>query len=302
MNVKEAVEEFLIYLESVQGMSENTVKAYKNDLERFMADPGIGTERLMSSITLDELKNCLGRFKSKASSHNRYLSVIRSLFAYCSKRKDIVFNPALELKCEKMNKAMPEFLTGKEVNELRILPVKNPLLWKLRDQALFEVMYSSGCRLAEVAGLKIKDFSENFEVARVCGKGRKIRFVYFEKYVVEIIKKYIADRNERFKNLAVINPEDYLFVNQNGTPLSRGGIAYILTRYTGDAGSKKHVNPHELRHTFATAMLTGGADIRQVQELLGHSSISTTQRYTHVMTDRLIYMYNRAHPHGGNKD
>ncbi len=302
MNVKDAVEEFLIYVESVMGMSENTVKAYKNDLERFLADPDIGPDRLMSSITLDEIKNCLGRFKSMASSHNRYLSAIRSLFAYCKKRKVIDFNPALELKCEKLNKPVPHFLTGKEVNELRALPFKNPILWKTRDQALFEVMYSSGCRLAEVAGLKLKSFSNNFEVALVRGKGRKSRLVYFEKYIVEIIKKYIAERNERFKNLAIINPDDYLFVNQNGTPLSRGGIAYILSRYTGIAGTKRHVNPHELRHTFATAMLTGGADIREVQELLGHSSISTTQRYTHVMTDRLVYMYNRAHPHGGNKD
>lgn len=302
MNVKEAVEEFLIYLECVQGMSENTVKAYKNDLERFMANPEIGTERLMSSITFDELKLCLGRYKSKPSSHNRYLSAIRSLFTYCRKQKEIDFNPALELKCEKQDKSMPPFLTGKEINELRALPVKKPLLWKTRDQALFEVMYSSGCRLAEVAGLKIKDFSNNFEVAVVLGKGRKTRPVYFEKYIVEIIKKYIAERNERFKNLSIINPQDYLFVNQNGTPLSRGGIAYILTRYTGGSGSKRHVNPHELRHTFATAMLTGGADIREVQEMLGHSSISTTQRYTHVITDRLIYMYNRSHPHGGNKD
>ncbi len=301
MTVKEAVEEFLLYLGSIEQKSPNTVKAYRNDLERFENDPEIGQQTEIKALTSTRILNCVSRFKAKPSTYNRYVSAVRSLFAYCKKMGEVNFNPALEVKRDKIKTTLPKFLTGEEINEFRRKTAAEPILWKKRDRALIEVMYSSGCRLSEVAGLRVKDFSHNFMEALVCGKGSKYRVVYFESYVVELIQKYLAERNERFKNQQIINPKNFLFVNQKGEPLSRGGIAYILTRYSGPAGTKRHINPHALRHTFATAMLTGGADIRNVQELLGHSSISTTQKYTHVSTDHMIYMYNNAHPHGGNK-
>ena len=130
------------------------------------------------------------------------------------------------------------------------------------------------------------------------GKGKKDRRVYFEEDAQKALAAYLADRRERFGEA---DTEDALFVNQHGKKLTVRGIAYIISRYSGAEGTNHHVSPHAFRHTFATAMLTGGADVRLVQELLGHSSISTTQRYTHVTTDHMIEMYNKAHPHGGGK-
>lgn len=304
MTVKEACEEFLVYLGSVKGMSENTVKAYGNDLEKFCSMEHIGGERLIETITAEDLRLCIGdpsMRKSKNTSINRFISSFRSLFAYCWKFGYLKVNPALEVKTIKTEKTLPNFLTGAEVDKICAEPDENPLLWQSRDKALFEVMYSSGCRLSEVAGLKLRDFSYGFSSAVVKGKGSKDRIVYFEKDARSAIKTYLAERDARFTDCRISNPENFLFVNQKGKPLSQGGIGFILSKYSGPEGTNRHVNPHAFRHTFATALLTQGADVRLVQEMLGHSSISTTQRYTHVSTDRMIAMYNKAHPHGGNK-
>ena len=186
-------------------------------------------------------------------------------------------------------------MTKEEVNELCNLPEEKALLWPSRDEALFKVLYSTGCRVSEIQGLKLKDISSDFESALVFGKGRKQRYVFFSKDAKEALKLYIQERKERVK---VPNDKGFLFVNQQGNPLTDGGIRYIIDRYTSVEGTNKHMNPHAFRHTFATTMLNNGADIRVVQELLGHSSISTTQRYTHITAEKLIEIYNRAHPHG----
>ena len=141
----------------------------------------------------------------------------------------------------------------------------------------------------------LKDISSDFESALVFGKGRKQRYVFFSEDAKEALKLYIQERKERVK---VPNDKGFLFVNQQGNPLTTAGIRYIIDRYTSVEGTNKHMNPHAFRHTFATTMLNNGADIRVVQELLGHSSISTTQRYTHITAEKLIEIYNRAHPHG----
>lgn len=304
MTVKDAVEEFLIYLCGVRSLSENTVMAYKNDLQKFVSMAHISSDRQIDSITLEELRLCVGQLsleKREASSINRFIAGVRGLFSYCRKFGYIDFDPSLELKTVKMPKRLPNFLTGKEVDELCETVEENPLLWEKRDKALLEVMYSSGCRLSEIANLRMNDFSSGFLSAVVTGKGRKDRIVYFEKDAQNSLKEYLVERNSRFSDLKVTNPKNYIFVNQKGFPLSTRGISYILSKYSGTAGTNHHVNPHALRHTFATAMISNGADVRLVQEMLGHSSISTTQRYTHVSTEQMIAMYNKAHPHGGKK-
>lgn len=303
MTIKEACEEFLLYLGSVKGMSQNTVTAYKNDLGQLCLMQNIGLERQIETVTTEDLRLCVGNMSlmhRKNTSISRFISSFRSLFAYCWKFGYLKTNPALEIKTVKTSKNLPNFLTGAEVDKICSEPDKNPLLWKSRDKALFEVMYSSGCRLSEVVGLKISDFSYGFSSAVVKGKGNKDRIVYFEKDAQNAIKTYLAERNSRFTDLKIKNPKDFLFVNQNGKPLGRGGVGFILSKYSGAEGTNRHVNPHAFRHTFATALITQGADVRLVQEMLGHSSISTTQRYTHVSTDKMIAMYNKAHPHGGN--
>ena len=247
------------------------------------------------------MRLCIGvlsKQKRAAASINRLIASVRSLFAYCKKFKYIAINPALELKTIKNPRRLPRFMTGAEVDKLCAAPHANELLWETRDRALFEMLYSSGCRVSEMASLVLTDLSADYSSAIVTGKGKKDRRVYFEQDARTALTAYLADRRERFGDA---DGEKALFVNQHGKKLTPRGIAYIIDRYSGAEGTNRHVSPHAFRHTFATAMLTGGADVRLVQELLGHASISTTQRYTHVTTDRLIELYNKAHPHGGAK-
>lgn len=303
-SLEDCIEEFLLYLDSVRGLSPNTVKAYRLDLERFktiLQKNGVPADSEISVVREDDIRACIGflsKNKSAAASINRFLSSVKTLFAYCRKIDYIQMNPSFEIKSVKVPKRLPRFMTNSEVDKLCAQPEKNELLWSSRDCAILEMLYSSGCRVSELASLLISDLEADFSSAIVTGKGRKDRRVYFEKDAVDALKKYLDDRSQRFPSDA----EDALFVNQRGKPLTTRGIAYILTRYSGNEGTKIHVSPHAFRHTFATAMLTNGADVRLVQELLGHSSISTTQRYTHINTNQLIAMYNKAHPHGGDKE
>ncbi|MBR1405223.1 MAG: tyrosine-type recombinase/integrase [Treponema sp.] len=297
MTVSEAIEEFLSYIESVRTLSANTVTACKNDLSQFKEMPFIGSAREISDIELEDLKQCVGflsKKKRSAASINRFISSVRSLFAYCRKFGHLSVNVALELKTIKNPKKLPRFMTGAEIDKLCRAPETNELLWEKRDKALFEMLYSSGCRASEIVSLTLDDFNGDYSSAIVTGKGSKDRRVYFEKDAQNALKAYLEDRKNRFGDS---DTERHIFVNQRGGALTTGGLRLIISRYSGSEGTKHHVSPHAFRHTFATAMITNGADVRMVQELLGHSSISTTQRYTHISTEKMIEMYNKAHPH-----
>lgn len=299
MTLKELVEEFLVYLGSVRNLSENTVKGYKNDLEQFMQF--LTPELDVQTITKENLLLCIGtlsKIERSAASINRFMSAVRTLFSYAQKFGYIKQNPAIDLKTVKLPKKLPNYMTQSEVAQLCNQPEKNELLWKNRDVCLFKMMYSSGCRVSEIKSLKVTDFQDNYRWAIVTGKGNKQRKVFFEESSRQALQVYLEDRKKMIAEHQVINPTDQLFINQKGMPLTVEGIAYILKRYSGPEGTNHHVNPHAFRHTFATSLLSNGADVRMVQEMLGHSSISTTQRYTHVTTERLIEIYNQAHPHG----
>lgn len=296
--LSELADEFLIYLESVRTLSRNTISAYKNDLSHVMEV--LGHDYEIKNVTAEDLRFCVAKLseQNKASSSvNRCIAAVRTFFAYCRRYCYIEYNPALELRCVKLPKHMPRFLTSAEIDKLCRLPVSNELLWGSRDKALFEMLYSSGCRVSEIVSLKITDFMDNMSCAVVTGKGNKDRKVFFSKEARSALSDYLKDRENRFKDFEQNRKSNYVFVNQKGCPLSTGGVRYILSRYTGVEGLNHYVSPHALRHTFATAMLGNGADVRVVQEMLGHASISTTQRYTHITTEKLIDTYNKAHPH-----
>ena len=296
--ISELADEFLIYIESVRTLSQNSVIAYKNDLTHLMEV--LGGDALIENVSTEDLRFCVAKLsgENKASSSiNRFIAAVRTFFAYCKKLGYIEVNPALELKTVRLPKHIPTFLTAREVDSLCALPESHELLWETRDKALFEMMYSSGCRVSEIVSLKIKDFGSDFSSVIVTGKGKKDRKVYFGKEAQEALKVYLADRKKRFALEKLQDNSPYVFVNQKGGSLTTGGVRYILSKYTGLQGINRHVTPHALRHTFATAMLANGADVRVVQEMLGHSSISTTQRYTHITTEKLIDIYNKAHPH-----
>ena len=299
MKLCELIDEFLIYISGVRDLSENTVLGYKNDLEHLKIF--LTPELDISTVTKENLKLCIGQLSKNHSSNasiNRFIAAVRSLFAYAYKFGYLKENPALELKTVKLPKKVPRFMTSAEVETLCNQPEKNELLWASRDHALFEMLYSSGCRVSEITELCLSDFLNGYDRAVVTGKGDKQRIVYFSDEAKAALKVYLADRKKVLQENGTLGTTDRIFISQKGQPLSVRGVRYIISRYSGAEGTNHHVNPHAFRHTFATTMIGNGADVRLVQEMLGHSSISTTQRYTHVTTEKLIEIYNKAHPHG----
>lgn len=299
MKLSELVDEFLIYLSTVRGLSDNTVVGYRNDLEQFMQF--LTPEIDILTITKENILLCVGQLskqKKSAATINRFIAAVRTMFSYSRKFGYIQKDPSIEIKTVKIPKKVPSFMTAAEVNQLCNTPLKNELLWQSRDECLFKMMYSSGCRISEITNLKLTDFMDNYHSAIVTGKGNKQRRVFFGEDARNALARYYQDRKKVMAENHIEKPTDQLFINQKGEPISVAGIRYIITRYSGVEGTNHHVNPHAFRHTFATTMLNNGADVRIVQEMLGHSSISTTQRYTHVTTEKLIEIYNRAHPHG----
>lgn len=299
MKLSELVDEFLIYISTVRGLSDNTVVGYRNDLEQFMQF--LTPEIDILTITKENILLCVGQLskqKKSAATINRFIAAVRTMFSYSRKFGYIQKDPSIEIKTVKIPKKVPSFMTAAEVNQLCNTPLKNELLWQSRDECLFKMMYSSGCRISEITNLKLSDFMDNYHSAIVTGKGNKQRRVFFGEEARNALARYYQDRKKVMVENHIEKPTDQLFINQKGEPISVAGIRYIITRYSGVEGTNHHVNPHAFRHTFATTMLNNGADVRIVQEMLGHSSISTTQRYTHVTTEKLIEIYNKAHPHG----
>ncbi|MCQ2578346.1 MAG: tyrosine-type recombinase/integrase [Treponema sp.] len=295
MTLFQAQDEYLVYLDSVRSVSPNTIAGYRNDLDRLCEF--LGKDRDITGIKKNDFLICVGELskeKKSAASINRFIAAVRGLFSYCRRMNYTSTNVALELKTVKLPKRIPRFLTGDEVDDICKMPGKQEILWETRDSAIFEMLYSSGCRVSELVGLKFQDFKDGTKSALVRGKGNKERYVYFEEDARKALALYLEDRKKRFPD----STESHIFLNQGGTALSVSGVQYILSKYSGPEGTNHHVSPHAFRHTFATSMIANGADVRLVQELLGHSRISTTQRYTHVTTERLIDIYNKAHPHG----
>ncbi|MDR1803437.1 MAG: tyrosine-type recombinase/integrase, partial [Treponema sp.] len=172
------------------------------------------------------------------------------------------------------------------------------ILWPERDKALILAMYSGGLRISETASLSLKNMEADFSGARIIGKGNKERRVFFSDEAIEAVSAYLAARKERIK---AERPTDKVFISLKGEPISVPGVRWIISKYAERSGLDKAIHPHSLRHSFATHLVNSGCDVRVVQELLGHASISTTQRYTHVNMDHLKKVYHNAHPHGGSR-
>lgn len=295
--IRELVEEYLLYLKAVRVLSGASVSSYAADAKNFLRL--LGKDEI-EEVTLFDLRSCilsLSKEGKKATSVNRFIAFVRGFFAYCRRNEYIEQNPASLLKNLKAERRLPRFLTGREVDTLCRQPEKKELLWATRDKAILECLYSTGCRVSELSALKFKDFDGDFKKALVLGKGKKERFVFFERAAREALFAYFEDRKKRFGE----SEEEHIFVNCRGKAITARGVMYIVSRYSGREGTNHPVSPHALRHTFATAMMNSGLDIRIVQELLGHSSISTTQIYTHTGLQKLVEVYNKAHPHGGGR-
>lgn len=294
----DAVEEYLEYIKSIKCESPNSIRAITHDLN-LMLKWTVNTPYL-SDIKIEDLRFPLSymvKKHKKAATINRYLSSVRSFFTYCRTHSYIDSNISLQLKLAKQSKHLPAFLTESEAESICLAPLDSSILWPKRDRALFEALYSSGLRISELLGIKTKDLFNNNSSVIVHGKGGKDRQAFFSEEAVEAIGDYLSERARKFFGKEKEEGCPYLFISLKGTPLSSRGARFILDEYIKVLGERPAIHPHTFRHTFATTMLNHGADIRVVQKLLGHSSISTTQIYTHIAREKLFDIYKNCHPH-----
>jgi integrase/recombinase XerC len=310
-SAKDTVSTFIESLSSEKGYSESTCRAYRHDLEEFI-DITTGREQSDGSewghkktfkiqdIDTLNIREYLGVLhkKNKKSTIARKLSALRSFFNYLNKHGVLQENPTETILTPKQEKAIPAYLTVDDMFRLLDSICDDTVLGR-RNRAIFETLYSSGIRVSELAGMNVLDVDDDRCVIRVSGKGRKQRIVPLGKKALGAIRDY-REKLHRERGAvpenAKTSPNGPLFLNKNNGRLSSRSIARILENLVKACGILMPVSPHALRHTFATHMLDAGADLRVVQELLGHRSLSTTQKYTHVSIDRLMETYDKAHP------
>ena len=295
MPLSSQVERFLKHLSAARGASEHTVRAYRADLMELLAflDEASITDPL--AVTSRTMRRYLVRLDDRnlaSSTVQRKLSAVRALFRFLQREGAIIDHPATGLRRRRSGRLLPGCLELAEVEALLAAPdVTTPL--GLRDRAILEVLYSAGTRAAETVGLNHGDLDTKRGVARVRGKGKKERLAALGRFAVEALREYLTDpRRPRPLPVAA----NAVFLNHRGGRLSTRSLGRILERHTLAAGIHRRATPHTLRHSFATHLLDRGADLRSVQELLGHAHLVTTQIYTHVSVERLREVYERAHP------
>lgn len=290
------LEEYLAYLDSVRGLSSRTVRVYADDLRRF--ETFVGTKDLDKAEARD-IRSFAGSLvmEGKASSSvNRALSTIRGYYRYRMRFGGLVKNPGSEVENLASARVLPKFLFGEEMARF-IESIDGSGFRDLRDRALFETLYSTGCRVSEIVGLEMGRIDLQKGLARVFGKGSKERVVFLGAHAVSALSAYLAIRSARLR-AAGIGDHGKLFINSRGNALSVRGVQKIVDRRRAETSGGSRISPHSFRHSFATQLVASGADVRVVQEMLGHASISTTQVYTHVDMERLRSVYESAHPHG----
>jgi len=280
------VDKFISYLQVEKNYSTHTILNYRIDLENFLGYIDKTTVQDVDYQLLRKYLAHLRTFELKPRTLARKLSSLRSFYKYLFREGIIKNSPATLLMSPKLDKPLPKFLTEIEMEHFVEAPDIKTVFGK-RDRAILETLYSTGIRVSELVGLNIMDVDLIGNVAKVSGKGKKERLVPIGNKAVTAIKDYLDHRAE--------TPQA-LFLNKNGTRLTSRGVFNITDKYIKVASTTKEISPHVLRHSFATHLLNRGADLRSVQELLGHVNLSTTQIYTHVSTDKLKKVYDKAHP------
>ena len=289
------VERFTDYLALEQGSSPRTSEAYQRDVERlaaYAASKGATAPRDISSRLLREFVYHLKDLGLAPASIRRNVSSVRTYFRFLLADGVVVRDPSERLETPKRWRSLPDVLTVDEITRLLAAPsLDDPLVF--RDRALLELAYGAGLRVSEWITLSLRDVLLDEGLVRVFGKGSKERLVPIGRSAIGAVAMYVRELRPRLERGA---GKGLLFLNARGAPLSRMGAWKILRRYVERAGISKHVSPHTLRHSFATHLLEGGADLRAVQEMLGHADISTTQIYTHVDREYLRTVHKQFHP------
>ena len=300
MNNRAYLDDFLQYLRVERQMSPHTLRNYARDITKFLEfwekdQP----EQSLETVTYRHLRpflaQCLkGRRKTTVA---RQLSALRTFFKYLQRQGVLEQNPARLAPTPKLEQSLPHFLSVDEVFHLLGQRGGGDNFQTLRDRAILELFYAGGLRLAELAGLNLADLDVKEGVVRVFGKGAKERLAFLGEPARQALAAYLAARGQ-YLHQKKRPPEAALFLNKGGSRLSTRGVARIVDKWTRQAGLSGALTPHGLRHSFATHLLEGKADLRTVQELLGHASISSTQRYLHLNLDYLQEEYDRTHPRG----
>jgi integrase/recombinase XerC len=293
--ISTALERFLHQRAALGNSSPHTLRAYRSDLEQFLAflkqrgvdQPSAVTPRTLRSFLLSLDQKALAR-----SSIQRKLSAVRALFRDLMERGEIATHPAAGLRQRARPRALPHALEHGEVEALLRSPDPTTPAGA-RDRALLEFLYSAGTRAAETVGLNRSDLDLERGIARVRGKGRKERLAVVGSYAAVALREYLADPKRPRESARA---RDALFLSLRGTRLTTRSLGRIVRAHALAAGIRRHTTPHTLRHSFATHLLDQGADLRSVQELLGHEHLTTTQIYTHVSIERLRAIYMKAHP------
>ncbi len=297
MNHESFTNRFLRSLKVEKNLSDNTVTSYRFDLRRFSSFIGSENVTDFDSVTQNHISafiRILYDLGLAPSSIARNLSTLKSFFEYLLRNDYIRNNPAQYVESPKMGVKLPIVLSVNEITSILEQPDMTSLLG-IRDKAMLEFIYGTGVRVSELISIKLKDVSKGDRLVRVLGKGNKERIIPCGEFAFHYIERYTDGvRGKLIKKQS--KPLDSLFLNWRGNPLTRMGFWKILKQYTSSAGIKQKVSPHTLRHSFATHMLEGGADLRAVQEMLGHADISTTQIYTHLDREYLLEVHKSFHP------
>ena len=293
--MRRLLDRYLRELESARNASPHTLRAYRTDLaefERFLDARGVAEP---AGIQVRTLRGFLAKLEDRGlsdTSVQRKLSAVRSFLKWLTRVGELEKSPAAALRARRTARRLPTVLSEKEIEALLAAPDTSTLAG-LRDRAILELMYSAGTRASETVGLDEGDLDLKRGVARVLGKGRKERLAALGSHAVAALRAYLSDpRRPRAKSRG----DRALFLNLRGGRLTTRSLERLLEKHTSTAGIRRHATPHTLRHSFATHLLDRGADLRAVQELLGHEHLVTTQIYTHVSIERLRTIYEKAHP------
>lgn len=311
--MREAVERFLRHLRNVKNASPHTLRNYASDLEQFVTyleppgshAPSIGE---IDHLLIREYLGSLHDQKLEKSTIARKLAALRSFFKFAVQEEMIERNPARLVSTPSVPRRLPTVLTAEQVN--RFLDWMNSLepksdkrtdrekarLLLARDRAIFELLYGSGLRVSELTGLSLEDIDAEEQSLRVRGKGNKERVVPYGSKARAALEAYGPAREKLARRGAARGKREAVFVNGRGGRLTARSVARLVKKYAREAEIHWNLHPHSLRHAFATHLLADGADLRAIQELLGHKSLSTTQRYTHVSIRQLMEIYDKSHP------
>lgn len=295
MNNEILLDKYLDYLKFEKKLSLNTINSYGDNIKVFLTF--LNNKKLVD-VSSTEIRIFLEEeYKKSSKTKAHYITVLNNFYNFLIRENLTKKNPLENIKLPKIEKKLPEFLTIEEVDKLLDFPLNNA--YDYRNKTMLELLYATGIRVSELINLKISDIDFDSDFIRIVGKGSKERIVPFN----DISKKYLLLYLTDYRNILLKNKtSEYLFINNLSLKISRQGFFKILKELCIKQGIKKNVSPHTLRHSFATHLLNNGADLRIIQELLGHSDLATTQIYTEVLNEKLKNDYENAHPRAKKED